>query len=106
MGATVTTPWGKAEVVETLELPQSSGGKAFASVVQLLEGPGGEQLVRFAYTTDGVARRGPVTLRAEDVVRLRAGLHEHRGLARALGLRPRREEVTASAERARRDARR
>jgi hypothetical protein len=89
MGATVTTPWGNAFVVEELEIPQSSGEKAFASRVQLLEGPNGERLVRFAYTTGGAARRGPVTLREEDVDRLREGLRERRGLARALGLRPR-----------------
>ena len=59
----------------------------FASLVQLLEGPEGEPLVRFAYTTGGVARRGPVTLRAEDVEHLRARLREQRRLARALPLR-------------------
>ena len=51
-------------------------------------GPGarhrGERLVRFAYTTGGVARRGPVTLRAEDLERLRAALTEHPQLAEAL----------------------
>ena len=87
--AKVTTPWGPAAVVEELAIPQAGGGKEFASVVQLLEGADGQRLVRFAYTTGGVARRGPVTLRAEDIEQLRAGLRERRGLARALGLRPR-----------------
>jgi hypothetical protein len=80
------TPWGPAALVDELTLPQRAGDKRFASVVQLLEGPKGERLVRFAYATDGVARRGPVTLRARDLERLRAGLREHPALAAALGL--------------------
>ena len=80
-----TTPWGPAALVDELTLPQRAGDKRFASVVQLLEGPKGERLVRFAYATDGIARRGPVTLRARDLERLRAGLREHPALAAALG---------------------
>jgi hypothetical protein len=80
------TPWGPAELVEELTLAQRAGDKRFASVVQLLEAKGGERLVRFAYTTGGTARRGPVTLRARDLERLRAGLAERPGLAEALGL--------------------
>ena len=45
------TPWGAAELVDELTLPQRAGEKRFASVVQLLAGPRGERLVRFAYTT-------------------------------------------------------
>ena len=82
------TPWGPAALVEELRLPQRAGEKRFSSVVQLLEGPKGEQLVRFAYATDGVARRGPVTLRARDLERLRSALREHPKLAAALDLRP------------------
>jgi hypothetical protein len=89
MAATVSTPWGKASVVEEIQIPQAGSGKAFASLVQLLEGAGGELLIRFAYTTGGVSRRGPVTLRAEDLDLLRVGLRRRRRLARALGLRPR-----------------
>ncbi len=81
----VTTAWGDALVIEELTLPQRSGDKRFASVVQLLETERGDRMVRFAYTTDGVARRGPVTLRARDVERLRAALAEHPELADALG---------------------
>jgi hypothetical protein len=80
----VATAWGGAVVVEELTVPQRSGDKRFASVVQLLEADRGELMVRFAYTTDGVARRGPVTLRARDVERLRTALTEHPGLADAL----------------------
>jgi hypothetical protein len=82
------TPWGRAELVEELTLAQRAGEKRFASVVQLLQVPGGERLVRFAYTTGGTARRGPVTLRRRDLERLRAGLSERPGLAEALGLKP------------------
>jgi hypothetical protein len=52
--------------------------------VQLLETATGERLVRFAYTTDGVARRGPVTLRTKDIERLRASLERAPGLRAAL----------------------
>ena len=86
--AKAATPWGPAELVEELTLAQRAGEKRFASVVQLLEAPGGERLVRFAYTTGGSARRGPVTLRARDLDRLRDGLAKRPALAEALGLRP------------------
>jgi hypothetical protein len=85
MAAKTATPWGVAELVEELTLAQRAGDKRFASVVQLLEGAKGERLVRFAYTTGGAARRGPVTLRSRDLERLRAGLAERPGLADALG---------------------
>jgi len=80
----VATPWGAAHPVEQLTLRQRAGEKRFASVVQLLEGENGERFVRFAYTTGGVARRGPVTLRLRDLERLRAALAEHPALADAL----------------------
>lgn len=83
--AKAATPWGPAELVEELTLAQRAGDKRFASVVQLLD-IRGERLVRFAYTTGGTARRGPVTLRARDLERLRAGLAERPGLSEALGL--------------------
>jgi hypothetical protein len=79
------TPWGEAEIVDELVLAQRAGDKRFGSIVQLLAGAKGEQLVRFAYATDGVARRGPVTLRARDLTRLREALGEHPALAAALG---------------------
>jgi hypothetical protein len=86
--AKTATPWGAAELIEELTLAQRAGDRRFSSIVQLLEAPGGERLVRFAYSTGGTARRGPVTLRARDVERLRAGLAERPALAEALGLRP------------------
>ena len=80
------TPWGPATLLEELRLQQQAGDKRFASLVQLLETRNGERLVRFAYATDGVARRGPVTLRARDLERLRAALAKHPGLEEALRL--------------------
>jgi hypothetical protein len=81
---TVATPWGAAQPVEQLTLQQRAGEKRFASVVQLLEADSGERFVRFAYTTGGVARRGPVTLKLRDLERLRTALAEHPALAEAL----------------------
>ena len=86
MAKQAQTPWGAAEVVDELVLPQRAGDKRFGSIVQLLAGAKGEPLVRFAYATDGVARRGPVTLRARDLVRLHEALGDHPALAAALGL--------------------
>lgn len=80
------TPWGPAELVDELTVKQRAGDRQFASVVQLLETPDGERLVRFAYSTDGTARRGPVTFRERDVARMRALLEKHADLAAALGL--------------------
>jgi hypothetical protein len=80
------TPWGRATILEELVLRQQAGQQRFASHVQLLEAANGEQLVRFAYSSDGPARRGPVTLRARDVAKLREGLARRPALAAALGL--------------------
>jgi hypothetical protein len=85
MATKTATPWGPAILVEELSVPQRSGDKRFASLVQLLEGTKGERFVRFAYTTGGTARRGPVTLRARDVERLVEGLARCPELARTLG---------------------
>ena len=85
-GNKAATPWGAATLVDELTLPQRAGDKRFASVVQLLETARGERLVRFAYTTGGAARRGPVTLRLRDLERLRAALAEHADLAEVLRL--------------------
>jgi hypothetical protein len=82
----LTTPWGQATLVERVSLPQRAGEKRFSSVIELLESTQGERLVRFAYLTDGVARRGPVTLRARDLARLHAALEKTPELAEALGL--------------------
>jgi hypothetical protein len=82
---TATTPWGPAAVVEQVTIAQRSGEKRFASVVELLETGTGERVVRFAYTTNGAARRGPVTLRARDLERLRTLVLDRPELAAALG---------------------
>ena len=81
-----TTPWGAAAVVEEVTVPQRAGEKRFSVVVQLLETRSGERLVRFAYTTEGSARRGPVTMRARDLERLRAALERAPVLGDALRL--------------------
>ncbi len=82
---TSATPWGKATVVEEVSVAQRAGDKRFASSVELLEAKGGERLVRFSYSTSGSKRRGPVTLRARDLERLREALGEHPELSAALG---------------------
>jgi hypothetical protein len=81
---TAATPWGAATLVEELSLAQKVGDKRFASLIQLLETPKGERLVRFAYATEGTARRGPVTLRASDLDRVRKELAKHPGLRETL----------------------
>jgi hypothetical protein len=86
MATKAATPWGPADLVEELTLRQQAGERRFASVVQLLETASGERLVRFAYSTDGTSRRGPVTLRQRDIARLRAAIAQHPALAEALGM--------------------
>lgn len=88
MGTEVATPWGRARCVDEVRLDQRVDDKRFSSLVQLLERTDGERLVRFAYATGGTARRGPVTLRARDLVRLRKELAKHPELGAALGLGP------------------
>jgi hypothetical protein len=84
--ARVATPWGAAVLVERLQLPQRAGEKRFSSVLELLENARGERLVRVAYSTDGVVRRGPVTLRERDLERLRTELERRPRLAELLRL--------------------
>jgi hypothetical protein len=83
---TAATPWGAATLVEEVTVPQRAGEKRFSVVVQLLETRSGERRIRFAYKTDGSARRGPVTMRARDLERLRAALERAPVLGEALGL--------------------
>ena len=73
-------------MVEEVTVPQRAGERRFTCLVQLLENDRGERLVRFAYSTGGAARRGPVTLRARDVERLRDALADHPELSDALRL--------------------
>jgi len=83
---TAATPWGVAGILEEVTVPQRAGKKRFSVVVQLLETRSGERLIRFAYKTEGSARRGPVTMRARDLERLRAALERAPVLGEALGL--------------------
>jgi hypothetical protein len=82
--ASVATPWGSATVVESVSVPQRAGERRFATVLELLETSGGERLVRIAYTTDGRARRGPVTMRGRELARLASALGRAPELRRAL----------------------
>ncbi|MGH3031581.1 MAG: hypothetical protein ACRDNE_12625 [Gaiellaceae bacterium] len=84
--AKVTTPWGRATIVEEFRVDQRAGDKRFSTFVQLLHDEKGGELVRFAYSTDGTSRRGPVTFRGRDVERLHAALAQRPRLAAALGL--------------------
>jgi hypothetical protein len=80
------TPWGSASLLDEVRVQQRAGEKHFATIVQLLETEKGERLVRFSYSTGGVGRRGPVTLRARDLERLRAALVDHPDLAEAIAM--------------------
>jgi hypothetical protein len=82
--AAIATPWGKATLVDEVRVQQRAGDKRFSSLVQLLEGKDGELFVRFAYATNGAVRRGPVTLRARDLEKLRAALRERPELSEVL----------------------
>jgi hypothetical protein len=84
--ATAATPWGRAELIDELTVQQRVGERRFAVIVQLLETAPGERLVRFAYSTGGSARRGPVTVRTSDLARIRERLAKHPALAEALRL--------------------
>jgi hypothetical protein len=78
------TAWGTASIAEEVTIKQSANGKSFATHVQLLEIDGAEPMIRFAYSTDGTARRGPVTLRAPDLVKLKKALEKAPRLREAL----------------------
>jgi hypothetical protein len=80
------TPWGRATLVERVSLSQRVGDKRFATLVELLESEQGHTLVRIAYSTGGASRRGPVTLREADLLRLREALCKTPALAAVLGL--------------------
>jgi hypothetical protein len=86
MPGDISTPWGKGTLVDEVRVQQRAGDKRFSSIVQLLEAKDGESLIRFAYATNGAARRGPVTLRARDLEKLRAALRERPQLTEALGM--------------------
>ena len=82
----IATPWGKATLVDEVRVQQRAGDKRFSSLVQLLEAKDGELLIRFAYATNGAARRGPVTLRSRDLEKLREALRDCPELTEVLRL--------------------
>jgi hypothetical protein len=77
-----------------IRVSQRAGDRRFETIVQLLEDATGGDLIRFAYSTGGTARRGPVTLRGRDLERLRAELESRPRLAEALGLAPQQSPTT------------
>ena len=79
------TPFGQATLVERVSLAQKAGDKSFSSVIELLETDRGDRLVRVAYSTGGAVRRGPVTLRARDLERLRGAIVKAPELSALLG---------------------
>lgn len=81
----VSTAFGQADLVEEVKIAQRADGKSWTTHVQLLESRDGDWFVRFAYSTDGSARRGPVTLRGSDLERLRKALVKRPRLRTALG---------------------
>ena len=86
MTTKAATPWGPAELLEELTIPQQAGEKRFASKLQLLETAKGERLVRLSYSGPGGGVRGPVTLRARDIGKLKTALAKCPVLAETLGL--------------------
>ncbi len=84
--AKAATPWGPAELVDELSVPQQAGEKKFSSKLQLLETAKGERLLRLSYSGPGGGVRGPVTLRARDIGKLKTALAKHPELAETLGL--------------------
>lgn len=94
--AKVATPWGSATVVEEVKVSQRVGDRKFASILQLLQDGRGAPFVRIAYTTDGITRRGPVTLRPKDLEKLRSALEPGSALAAAFGWTPAERGPTAT----------
>ena len=82
------TAFGTAEIAEQVTLKQRVNGKQFATLVQLLEDGKGDWLVRFAYSTGGTARRGPVTFRGADLARRRGVLRRAEQASRKSSFRP------------------
>ena len=82
----IATPWGRARLLDQVAIAQSVGDKRFKSLVELLETDKGELLVRIAYSSDGVARRGPVTLRQKDIAKLHTALAKAPALSDVLGI--------------------
>src|ERR1700758_2172526 len=102
MATRAATPWGPADLVEELTVPQQAGTKRFSSRVQLLETAKGERLVRFSYAGAGGGGRGPVTLREKDIRPPRGARdldrHEQRALTGRVDQRREQERSVVGAE--------
>ena len=84
--AVIATPWGKAALVDEVRVQQRAGDKRFSSLVQLLQGEGRRAARPFRLCDGRRGRRGPVTLRARDLERLRAAIRERPELTEVLGM--------------------
>ena len=73
-------------MVEEVKVAQRASEKRFTTIVQLLAGANDEPFVRISYTTDGVVRRGPVTMSVRDLERVLNEVAEQPGLAAAFRL--------------------
>lgn len=93
----ITTPWGRARLIEEAHVDQTAGERRFAALPQLLETADGCELVRFAYTAGGAVRRGPVTLRSEDLAVFRGLLDRAPGFAAMASFASSSEPVPSSA---------
>jgi hypothetical protein len=76
IGRIVTLPWGKARVIEEVCIEGSASGERFVElgVTRLTATDGDEELLRFFYRTDGATRRGPLTLRENEIDELATAL--------------------------------
>jgi hypothetical protein len=81
-GKTVQLPWGKATVEEEATVAGSASDRELELGVARLTGPGGEQLLRFFYRSDGRIARGPLTLRPGEVAALALELRKQPALRR------------------------
>ena len=66
-------------------MQQRAGDRRFATIVQLLVDEKGNELVRFAYSTDGTAREAP-SPSAAATSSASAALAEHPAIKGALGM--------------------
>jgi hypothetical protein len=70
-------PWGTGQVVEEAAVAATANGHSWQPTVQLLAYDGGGECLRFCYYDDrGRFGRGPMLLRPDDVMALRAALAE------------------------------
>jgi hypothetical protein len=87
-GERVQLPWGRATVEEEATISAGASERVLELGVARLSGVDGEQLLRFFYRSEGRTRRGPLTLRADEIAALALELRkqpELRKLVSGLG---------------------